>query len=88
MQPFTYLRRTLGEAVERRDRSERAAFVAGGSNLVDHLRLGIIAPGPAGRRLGLGLTDIEADADGALRIGAGVPTRTWLRIRPCVATTR
>lgn len=84
MQPFTYLRpESVEEAVDVVTRNERATFVAGGSNLVDHLRLGIIAPDTVVDVSALALTDVESDADGALRIGAGV-SNTDLATHPAV----
>lgn len=84
MQPFTYLRPESPQAaVQAVVGSERAAYVAGGSNLVDHLRLGIIAPDTLVDVTALDLTYLEADADGALRIGAGV-SNTDLAAHPVV----
>ena len=60
-----------GDAVARVAADPDAAFLAGGTNLLDHLKLGIAAP----RRLvdTTGLTsDAIAEADGGLRIGAAV----------------
>lgn len=48
-----------------------AAFLAGGSNLVDHLKLGIVAPSTLVSVAGLGLDEI-AERDGGLRVGARV----------------
>jgi xanthine dehydrogenase YagS FAD-binding subunit len=49
-----------------------ARFLAGGSNLVDHLKLGIVAPGRLVDVSGLPLDTIEEYGEGALRIGANV----------------
>lgn len=69
MNPFDYHRaESVADAVERL--GDDGAFLAGGTNLVDHLRLGIRAPGrliDIGR---LGLDEIERTDDGGLRIGA------------------
>jgi xanthine dehydrogenase YagS FAD-binding subunit len=48
-----------------------AVFIAGGTNLVDHLKLGIIEPGLLVDVTTLTSTEIE-DRDGGLWIGAGV----------------
>lgn len=49
-----------------------AVFLAGGTNLVDHLKLGIADPGRLVDVTGLPLADIEETAAGGLRIGAAV----------------
>lgn len=73
MQPFTYLRAsTPTEAVDAVSADAGAAFVAGGSNLIDHLRLGIVAPSSLVDVTGLGMDELEVADDGALRIGANV----------------
>ncbi|WP_445257123.1 FAD binding domain-containing protein [Nocardioides aurantiacus] len=48
-----------------------ARFLAGGSNLVDHLKLGVARPGALVDVTGLGLDAVEPH-DGGLRIGANV----------------
>ena len=69
MRPVVFERATtVAEAVALADGD--AAFLAGGTNLVDHLRLGVRSP----RRLidinGLGLDEITELDDGTIRIGA------------------
>lgn len=49
-----------------------AVFLAGGTNLVDHLRLGLAAPSTVVDVTGLTSTGITDRPDGGLRIGAGV----------------
>ena len=49
-----------------------AAYLAGGTNLVDHLKLGITAPERLVDISGLDLTDVEELEDGGLRVGAMV----------------
>jgi xanthine dehydrogenase YagS FAD-binding subunit len=49
-----------------------AAYVAGGTNVVDHLRLGIANPETLVDVSRLPLDHVEPDADGGLRIGATV----------------
>ena len=48
-----------------------ARFIAGGSNLVDHLKLGVARPGTLVDVSGLGLDAVE-ETGGGLRIGANV----------------
>ena len=73
MRPFRYERATDTASVVRTLSLEPAAKVlAGGTNLVDLMRLGVERPGllvDVGR---LGLDAVEDTADGGLRIGAGV----------------
>ena len=72
MRRFEYARpRTPQEAVDLVAGSDDAAFLAGGSNLVDHLKVGIASPGVLVDVRGLGLDRVE-ETDGGLRIGAGV----------------
>ncbi len=52
--------------------SPDAAFLAGGSNLVDHLKLGVTAPSRLVDITRLPLDTIEETDDGGLRIGATV----------------
>src|SRR5690625_7186012 len=49
-----------------------ASFLAGGTNLVDHLKLGVTSPDLLVDLGRLDLADIEDLADGGLRIGARV----------------
>ncbi len=69
MDPFAFERAaTVSEALALAQGD--AAFLAGGTNLVDHLRLGVRAP----KRLidinGLGLDEITELDDGTIRVGA------------------
>ncbi len=69
MDPFTFERATtLNEAIALAQGD--AAFLAGGTNLVDHMRLGVRSP----KRLidinGLGLDEITELDDGTVRVGA------------------
>jgi len=52
--------------------TEDAVFLAGGTNLVDHLKLGIADPGRLVDVTRLGLDAVQETAGGGLRIGAGV----------------
>ena len=73
MRPFDYLRPSSAqEAVDLVAGNPEAAYLAGGSNLVDHLKLGIVTPGVLVDVRGLGLDAVEETDDGGLRIGAGV----------------
>lgn len=73
MRPFDYVRAddavaAVATVAERPD----ARFLAGGTNLVDHLRLGVTAPGLIVDVSRLPLTEIAPTADGGLAIGANV----------------
>ena len=73
MIPFEYHRATsvtdaLTAVADRPD----AVFLAGGTNLVDHMKLGIVAPGLVVDVGHLPLTDVDLLPDGTLRIGAEV----------------
>lgn len=69
MSPFDYHRaESVADAVERLGGD--GAFLAGGTNLIDHLRLGLRAPGRVIDIGRLGLDEIERTDDGGLRIGA------------------
>ncbi|SDF82689.1 FAD binding domain-containing protein [Pseudonocardia oroxyli] len=72
MRPFAYDRPdTAAAAVAAVADRPDAAFLGGGTNLVDHLRLGIADPGLLVDVTSLTSTEI-VDIDGGLRIGAGV----------------
>ncbi|GAA1865573.1 FAD binding domain-containing protein [Brevibacterium marinum] len=73
MKPFEYKRPAdTYEAVAVLTEHSDAVFLAGGSNLVDHLKLGITEPGLVVDIGRLDLTEVEALDDGGLRIGAMV----------------
>lgn len=73
MNPFAYARPTTAlEAVSLVADEPDAVYLAGGSNLVDHLKLGIITPGTVVDVSRLGLDDVSETPEGGLRIGAGV----------------
>jgi xanthine dehydrogenase YagS FAD-binding subunit len=70
MKPFTYERaRTPAEAAAAA-RRPGAKFIAGGTNLLDLMKLQIEAPSHLIDVNGLGLDKIEPTAEGGLRIGA------------------
>jgi len=73
MTPFSYERATdaVG-AVASMTRDPGAAYLAGGTNLVDHLRLGITHPDRLVDISRLPLDRVEVTTDGGLRIGAMV----------------
>ena len=73
MKPFTY-EQVLepAAAVERVTGDPGAVYVAGGTNLVDHLKLGVATPDTVVDVSRLPLDTIETTAAGALRIGAAV----------------
>jgi xanthine dehydrogenase YagS FAD-binding subunit len=73
MKPFTYERATdPAAAVARVTGHPEAVYVAGGTNLVDHLKLGVATPDVLVDVNRLSLDGVETLDDGGLRIGAGV----------------
>ena len=73
MKPFTYQRAgSPTEAAAMAARTPGAKFIAGGTNLVDLMKLGIEAPSHLIDVNGLGLDKIEDMPSGGLRIGAVV----------------
>ncbi|AUH33852.1 FAD binding domain-containing protein [Paracoccus tegillarcae] len=71
MTPFDYSRAADTADAIAQLRAD-GAFLAGGTNLVDHLKLGIARPAQIVDINRLPLTDIDETADGGLRIGAMV----------------
>lgn len=73
MDPFEYQRATdTRSAVATVTADPDATFLAGGTNLVDHLRLGIRTPDLLVDVTKLGLDQIDPLPDGGMRIGANV----------------
>ncbi len=73
MKPFTYERATdPAAAVSRVTGHPEAVYVAGGTNLVDHLKLGVATPDVLVDVNRLSLDGVDTLDDGGLRIGAGV----------------
>jgi xanthine dehydrogenase YagS FAD-binding subunit len=73
MIPFDYHRATsVADAITAVADRPDAVFLAGGTNLVDHMKLGVIEPGLVVDVGHLPLTDVEALPDRGLRIGADV----------------
>lgn len=71
MRPFTYERAlTPADAAGAAAANPGARFIAGGTNLLDLMKLQIETPSHLIDVNGLGLDRIEATADGGLRIGA------------------
>lgn len=71
MIPFTYqLADSAEEAVRTLAGRSDAVFLGGGTNLVDHMKLGVVAPKLVVDISRLPLTGITPTADGGLRIGA------------------
>src|SRR5687767_1976749 len=71
MRAFTFERpRTPAEAAASAARHAGAKFVAGGTNLLDLMKLEIETPGHLIDVNGLGLDKLESTPDGGLRIGA------------------
>ncbi len=73
MKPFDYeLAGDAADAVARVAARPGAAFLAGGTNLVDHMKLGIASPDLLVDVTRLGHDAVEPRPDGGLRIGAAV----------------
>ncbi|MBZ2206613.1 FAD binding domain-containing protein [Massilia soli] len=71
MRAFTYQRATSpAEAAAAAARTPGARFIAGGTNLLDLMKLEIETPGHLIDVNGLGLDKIEATPEGGLRVGA------------------
>lgn len=71
--PFEYRRAdSTRDAVTAVAGRPGAAFLAGGTNLVDHMKLGVAAPDLLVDVSRLPLGEIEETADGGLRVGAAV----------------
>ena len=74
MRPFRYERATdIAAAVAMLAREPNAAYLAGGTNLVDHMRLGIATPDLLIDVRQLTSDRIEELPEGGVRIGAAVP---------------
>ncbi|MEV6643678.1 xanthine dehydrogenase family protein subunit M [Amycolatopsis sp. NPDC051371] len=73
MRPFEFARpATVRDAVEAVAGDPAATYLAGGTNLVDHLKLGVVSPHRIVDVTALTSTEIQDDSDGGLVIGAGV----------------
>ncbi|OBG23515.1 molybdopterin dehydrogenase [Mycolicibacterium celeriflavum] len=73
MIPFDYHRATsVSDAVTAVAERPDAVFLAGGTNLVDHMKLGIVEPSLIVDVSHLSLTDVDQLPDGSLRVGADV----------------
>ncbi|GLU48240.1 FAD binding domain-containing protein [Nocardiopsis ansamitocini] len=73
MKPFDYQRaHDVAQAVATVAAEPGAVFLGGGTNLVDHLKLGITAPELLVDVTRLHLDEVEELGDGGVRIGAGV----------------
>ena len=73
MIPFDYHRATsVQDAVTAVADRPDAVFLAGGTNLVDHMKLGIVEPTLVVDVGHLPLTDVDQLPDGSLRVGADV----------------
>jgi xanthine dehydrogenase YagS FAD-binding subunit len=71
--PFEYERATdASSAVARVSARANAVFLGGGTNLVDHMRLGVASPGLVVDVTRLPFSRIEPLPGGVVRIGAGV----------------
>ena len=86
MKPFTYERaKSPADAVAALARNPDAKLIAGGTNLLDHMKLEIVAPRHLIDVNATGLDRIEDTPDGGLRIGALV-RNTALAAHPRVKT--
>ncbi|MFC5061690.1 FAD binding domain-containing protein [Actinomycetospora atypica] len=73
MKPFAYARPDdAAAAVAVVGADPDARFLAGGTNLIDHLKLGIVSPSRLVDVTGLTSTEVTELDDGSLRLGAGV----------------
>jgi xanthine dehydrogenase YagS FAD-binding subunit len=73
MRPFAFARPSgLDEAVRAVDGDPEAVFLAGGTNLVDHLRLGVARPALVVDIRTLTSREITDTSDSGLRVGAAV----------------
>jgi xanthine dehydrogenase YagS FAD-binding subunit len=73
MRPFTFARPAdTAEAVRTVAADPDAVFLAGGTNLVDHLKLGVARPGLVVDVRTLTSREVTEAGDGGLRIGAAV----------------
>jgi xanthine dehydrogenase YagS FAD-binding subunit len=73
MIPFDYHRATsVADAVTAVADRPDAVFLAGGTNLVDHMKLGLVEPGLVVDVGHLPLSDVDQLPEGGLRIGADV----------------
>ncbi|WP_423066103.1 FAD binding domain-containing protein [Devosia sp. CN2-171] len=71
MKPFSYQRAaTTSEAAQAVLANDGAKFIAGGTNLLDLMKLEIESPAHLVDITGLGLDEVEDTAEGGLRIGA------------------
>ena len=87
MIPFEYHRATsVQDAVTTVAERPDAVFLAGGTNLVDHMKLGVVEPALVVDVGHLPLTDVEPLSDGTLRIGADV-RNSDLAAHPVVRST-
>ena len=87
MIPFEYHRATsVADAVTAVVDRPDAVFLAGGTNLVDHMKLGIVEPSLVVDVGHLPLADVEQLPDGTLRVGADV-RNSDLAAHPVVRST-
>lgn len=86
MQPFTYERATsITAAIASVTRHPHAKFIAGGTNLLDLMKLGIERPAHLVDISRLPLGNIDVQADRGMRIGAQI-TNSDLAVHPHVRT--
>jgi xanthine dehydrogenase YagS FAD-binding subunit len=76
MQPFAFLRATDSTNAVNQARGKSAKFIAGGTNLVDLMKLDIEQPATIIDINALPLKNIEVTSSGAMRIGALVKNST------------
>ena len=73
MKPFQYARATTPEDAARAGAAEGTKFIAGGTNLLDLMKLQVETPEQIVDISRLDLSQVEETEDGGLRIGALVP---------------
>jgi xanthine dehydrogenase YagS FAD-binding subunit len=83
VKPFSYERASSpAEAAAAASRTPGARFIAGGTNLLDLMKLQIEAPAHLIDVNGLGLDRIEPTPEGGLRIGALVRNTDLVTAQP------
>ncbi|MDX5480620.1 MAG: FAD binding domain-containing protein, partial [Hymenobacteraceae bacterium] len=71
MRPFTYTRAgDVNEAVKEVSSREQAKFIAGGTNLLDLMKIDVMAPQHLVDITRIALKTIEETKEGGLRLGA------------------
>lgn len=85
MRAFSYQRAEAAEAAVQQATAEGASFIAGGTNLVDLMKLQVVTPNRLVDVTRLPLREIEETPEGGLRIGALVTNTALANDRRVVA---